>query len=171
MDPWRGPVRVLIAAERAIFVLAGAMFFIAAFALTSRAAIELWQLLVGPGDQIISAGTDFLDVMLLVLMVVELAYTVLVSLQGAALLPEPFLIVGLIAVIRRMLVITIGGSGHGVASAQPVELLTLTGIVLVLVASLVVLRRIPAERNQDLDIFASGTKEGEPKDTQIKDLD
>jgi uncharacterized membrane protein (DUF373 family) len=66
---------------------------------------------------------------------------------------EPFLLVGLIAVIRRMLVITIGGSGHGVTSAQPIELLILTAIVLVLVASLVVLRRIPAERNMDLDIF------------------
>jgi uncharacterized membrane protein (DUF373 family) len=151
MDPWRGPVRVLIAAERAIFVLAGAMFFIAAFALTFRAAIELWLLIVGPNNEIISAGTDFLDVMLLVLMVVELAYTVIISLRGSVLRAEPFLLVGLIAVIRRMLVITIGG--HGVTSAQPIELLILTAIVLVLVASLVVLRRLPAERNPELDIF------------------
>jgi len=154
MDPWRGPVRVLIAAERAIFVLAGAMFFVAAFALTFRAAIALWGLIVGPSSEIITTGTDFLDVMLLVLMVVELAYTVIISLRGSVLRAEPFLLVGLIAVIRRMLVITIGGSGHGVTSAQPIELLVLTGIVLVLVASLVVLRRIPPERNHELDIFA-----------------
>jgi uncharacterized membrane protein (DUF373 family) len=151
MDPWKGPVRVLITAERAIFVLAGAMFFVAAFALTFRAGIELWKLIVGPSSEIISAGTDFLDVMLLVLMVVELAYTVIISLRGSVLRAEPFLLVGLIAVIRRMLVITIGG--HGVTAAQPIELLILTAIVLVLVASLVVLRRIPAERNHDLDIF------------------
>jgi len=155
MDPWRGPVRVLIAAERAIFVLAGAMFFVAAFALTFRAGIELWQLIVGPSSEIISAGTDFLDVMLLVLMVVELAYTVIISLRGSVLRAEPFLLVGLIAVIRRMLVITIGGSGKGVTPGQPIELLILTAIVLVLVASLVVLRRIPAERNTELDIFSA----------------
>jgi len=152
MDPWRGPVRVLIAAERAIFVLAGALFFVAAFALTFRAAVELWRLLTGPSDQIIAAGTSFLNIMLLVLMIVELAYTVIISLRGSVLRAEPFLLVGLIAVIRRMLVITIGDSGHGVTSVQPLELGLLTAIVLVLVASLVVLRRIPQERD-GLDLF------------------
>jgi uncharacterized membrane protein (DUF373 family) len=97
--------------------------------------------------------------MLLVLMVVELAYTVIISLRGSVLRAEPFLLVGLIAVIRRMLVITIGDPGRGGNPNQPVELLILTAIVLVLVGSLVVLRRIPAERNQDLDIFGPGAKD------------
>lgn len=152
---WGGWVRVLIGAERAIFSFVGALFFIAAFALAVRAAAELWGLIAGPQTEIITAGTTFLDVMLLVLMMVELAYTVIVSLRGSVLAPEPFLIVGLIAVIRRMLVITIGnvnqsgppaaGTGTSLISAgsQPTELGILTAVVVALVLSIVLLRRHP----------------------------
>jgi uncharacterized membrane protein (DUF373 family) len=84
-------------------------------------------------------------------MMVELAYTVLVSLRGKVLSAEPFLIVGLIAVIRRILVITIGDvnssagpigpQSAGGLDAQPMTLLVLTAIVLALVGSIVLLRR------------------------------
>ncbi len=47
-----------------------------------------------------------LDHILLVLLIVELLYTVQVSFREHALLPEPFLLVGLIAAIRRVLVLT-----------------------------------------------------------------
>jgi len=151
---WGGWVRALVGAERAIFSFVGALFFVAAFALAIRATTALWALIAGPQSSIIAAGTAFLDVMLLVLMMVELAYTVIVSLRGAVLAPEPFLIVGLIAVIRRMLVITIGnvnpagtappvaGAASGVGS-QPIELGILTAVVLALVWSIVLLRRRP----------------------------
>ena len=46
--------------------------------------------------------------MLLVLMIVELAYTVILSLRGTVLRPSRSCSSGLIAVIRRILVITIG---------------------------------------------------------------
>jgi uncharacterized membrane protein (DUF373 family) len=49
---------------------------------------------------------DLLDRMLLILMIVELLYTVQVSFREHTLVPEPFLIVGLIAVTRRILVVT-----------------------------------------------------------------
>jgi len=39
-------------------------------------------------------------------MIVEILYTVQVSFSEHALVPEPFLIVGLIATIRRLLVLT-----------------------------------------------------------------
>ena len=148
---WSTPVGLLVAAERAVFSFVGVLFFVAAFALAVRATSDLWALIVGPHSTIIVAGTAFLDVMLLVLMMVELAYTVTVSLRGTVLAAEPFLIVGLIAVIRRMLVITIGdvNSGSSLANApagvgsQPVELGILTVVVLVLVGSIVLLRRRP----------------------------
>jgi len=44
-----------------------------------------------------------LDQVLLVFMIVEILYTVQVSFREHALIPEPFLIVGLIAGIRRVL--------------------------------------------------------------------
>ena len=47
-----------------------------------------------------------LDRVLLVLMFAEIMYTVQVSFREHALVPEPFLVVGLIAAIRRVLVIT-----------------------------------------------------------------
>ncbi|HTU82942.1 MAG TPA: phosphate-starvation-inducible PsiE family protein [Candidatus Acidoferrales bacterium] len=158
---WREwALQVLVEAERVIFCVVGAMFFIAAFALAAHAAGDLWALVVGPKSNIIYAGTAFLDVMLLVLMLVELAYTLIASLRGADLSAEPFLIVGLIAVIRRVLVITIGSSGlnHGQGAtpptgqageatagltSQPLELAVLTGVVLVFVVSIAVLRSRP----------------------------
>jgi hypothetical protein len=155
---WASPANLLIAAERAIFSFVGFLLFVAAFVLAIRAAAAVWTLVTGPYDAIIVAGTAFLDMMLLVLMIVELAYTVTVSLRGTVLAAEPFLIVALIAVIRRMLVITIGDVspggtlplGHANAAmigSQPVELGILTGVVLALVASIVLLRRMPARRD------------------------
>ena len=148
---WGGPVRLLVAAERGIFAFAGLLFFIAAFALAARATSDLWDLIAGPRYAVIATGTAFLDLMLLVLMMVELAYTVIVSLRGTVLAAEPFLIVGLIAVIRRVLVITIGDVNTGNTGAaatrgiagQQIELGILTLVVLVLVTSIVLLRRRP----------------------------
>ncbi len=150
---WGVSVRALLAAERAIFLFVGALFFIAAFALAVRATGDLWAMIAGPHAAIIAAGTAFLDLMLLVLMMVELAYTVIVSLRGTVLSAEPFLIVGLIAVIRRILVITIGDVNSGgspasvtstpAATTQPIELGILTAVVLALVWSIVLLRQKP----------------------------
>jgi hypothetical protein len=153
---WATSVGLLVGAERAVFSFVGVLFFIAAFALAVRATGDLWALIAGPHDTIIAAGTAFLDIMLLVLMMVELAYTVTVSLRGTVLAAEPFLIVGLIAVIRRMLVITIGDvktsalpPGAASLGTQPVELGILTGVVLVLVTSIVLLRLRPVVRGDD----------------------
>jgi len=152
---WSASVGLLVGAERAVFSFVGVLFFVAAFALAVRATSDLWSLIAGPHATMIEAGTGFLDVMLLVLMMVELAYTVTVSLRGTVLAAEPFLIVGLIAVIRRMIVITVGdmsssntsGLATGAVISQPVELGILTGVVLVLVVSIVLLRLRPRRRD------------------------
>jgi uncharacterized membrane protein (DUF373 family) len=49
---------------------------------------------------------NLLDQILLVLLVIELLYTVQVSFREHGLIAEPFLVVALIAVIRRVLVLT-----------------------------------------------------------------
>jgi uncharacterized membrane protein (DUF373 family) len=49
---------------------------------------------------------DLLDQILLILMVLEILYTVQVSFREHVLSPEPFLVVGLIAAVRRILIIT-----------------------------------------------------------------
>jgi len=89
-----------------------------------------------------------LDRVLLVLMFAEILYTVQVSFREHALVPEPFLVVGLIAAIRRVLVITaefadVKDSSGGAVQAMMMELGLLTLLSLVLVVSLVLLRRRP----------------------------
>ena len=87
-----------------------------------------------------------LDRLLLVLMVVEILYTVQVSLREHTLSPEPFLVVGLIAGVRRILVLTAEFSkmleeGSDTFRNAMLELGLLTIMVLALVAALVLLRR------------------------------
>jgi hypothetical protein len=157
------PVRLLVAAERAIFSFVGLLFFVAAFVVAIRALGDLWSVATAPSDELLASGTAFLDVMLLVLMIVELAYTIIVSVRGSELQAEPFLLVGLIACIRRILVITIGGVGpRGAAPetetfgvGQSVELGVLTAVVLVLVLAIAVLRRGVASNGAELNARAT----------------
>ncbi len=87
-----------------------------------------------------------LDRILLILLVVELLYTVQVSFREHSLIPEPFLLVGLIAGVRRVLVLT---AEFTQVSDQPdiafkrfiVELLVLTVLIVALVTCLVLLRK------------------------------
>jgi uncharacterized membrane protein (DUF373 family) len=140
----RGAVRFLLWSERLIFFAIGVLLFAAAVALLKQSVQVLFSMFAGAGSPILF-GSQFLDVILLVLMVVELAYTVLLSLRGSVLLPEPFLIVGLIAVIRRILVITVGevGPSGSSISASAIELGILTGVVVVFVGSITLLRSRP----------------------------
>ena len=87
-----------------------------------------------------------LDQTLLVFMIVEILYTVQVSFREHTLVPEPFLIVGLIAGIRRILVLTaefgelLRTGGEAFRNAM-LELGVLTVMVVALVGALTLLRR------------------------------
>jgi hypothetical protein len=93
-----------------------------------------------------------IDRMLLVLMIVEILHTVGVSFRSHSLTAEPFLVVGLIASIRRMLVITLESSqvrqairvapdGRAWLNAALLELIVLGFLILVMVVSIFLLRR------------------------------
>ena len=87
-----------------------------------------------------------LDQILLVFMIVEILYTVQVSFREHVLVPEPFLIVGLIAGIRRVLVLTaefgdLLTRGGTVFQNAMLELGLLTVMILALVAALVLVRK------------------------------
>jgi uncharacterized membrane protein (DUF373 family) len=91
-----------------------------------------------------------LDQILLVLLVVELLYTVQVSVREHGLVAEPFLVVALIAVIRRILILTaefqrLPQANDTVFRHALMELGLLTIMVVALVGSLIVLqRRLPS---------------------------
>jgi uncharacterized membrane protein (DUF373 family) len=147
-----GAIRTLVWTERVILFAIGVLLFVGALALLVHVAMD-----VGPiftSDDVIGQTTVFLDLILLTLMLVELAYTVMLSLRGAMLAAEPFLIVGLIAVIRRILVITVGhvkqSNNSGAASPQSLlELGVLSGVILAFVISIVLLRRNQSRRTED----------------------
>jgi hypothetical protein len=95
-----------------------------------------------------------LDRMLLILMIVEILYTVQVSLREHTLVPEPFLVVALIAGVRRILVLTAEFSklleqGGAAFTNAMLELGLLTAMVLALVGALVLLRRRSAAAAAD----------------------
>jgi uncharacterized membrane protein (DUF373 family) len=103
-----------------------------------------------------------IDRLLLVLMVIEILHTVRVSFRSGALVSEPFLIVGLIASIRRMLVITMESSqvnqpgswspdSKELFDSTMLELTVLGGLILVMAISIAILRRShrPAADPQD----------------------
>src|SRR5437588_5977906 len=86
------------------------------------------------------------DRVLLILLVVELLYTVQVSFREHALMPEPFLLIGLIAGIRRVLLLTaelaqVQEKSDVVFQHFIAELLVLTILIVALVISLVLLRK------------------------------
>ena len=87
-----------------------------------------------------------LDRLLLILLVVELLYTVQVSFREHGLIPEPFLLVGLIAAIRRVLVLTaefaqVRDQTEIIFQHLIIELAVLTFLIVALVVSLVLLRK------------------------------
>ena len=85
-----------------------------------------------------------LDRILLILLVVELLYTVQVSFRLHAVTPEPFLLVGLIAAIRRVLLLT-AEFGHVPGQMDPAqlvrELAVLSALIVAIAISLFVIRR------------------------------
>ena len=120
--------------------------------LAGSAAALLVNVAIAFGRSVMAGATavsivDLLDRMLLILMIVEVLYTVQVSFREHTLVPEPFLIVGLIAVTRRILVITAQlatllekGDSNAIRSAM-LELGLLTVMTVALVISLRMLRR------------------------------
>lgn len=101
------------------------------------------------------AGTkaifELIDRLLFVLMLVEILNTVQASIRTRTLVCEPFLVVGLIACIRRILVITLETSqftqpSHGDGGqmqlfwASMTELAVLGGLVVILIGSIYVTR-------------------------------
>jgi len=152
----RRATAALVWAERIVFFAIGALLFLAAIALLKTSVGVLFFMFVGGPEPPIGYASEFLDAVLLVLMIVELAYTVILSLRGSVLQAEPFLIVGLIAVIRRILVITVGEAGHGGSVSQNVlELAILTGVVIVFVGAIALLRTRPVRE----DPFAEPERE------------
>jgi hypothetical protein len=145
--------------EAGIYIVIGLLLSATGIAVLVGAAGILWR---GMGSGSLSEfGLQVLDQLLLVLVIVEILHTVRISIRAEEILIEPFLIVGLIASIRRVLVITMQAAklaGEGTTSQDAVllfrdsmiELGILGLLVIVFVLSLYVLRRA-SRRNLVVD--------------------
>lgn len=147
MRPARGPRN-----ERALAVLAGvedviyaviAVFLIASGALLLFGAARdlVTSFNVGNIHQLI---VSVLDDTLLVFMIVELLHTVRITLRDHRLAAEPFLVVGLIAGVRRILILTANSEtlkGGPDFVVYWVQLLLLIVLVVSMVVALFIWRR------------------------------
>jgi hypothetical protein len=136
--------RAFTLVEDSVYLGVGALLAAGAIALlVSSASLFVRALMEGAFSGRVVA---LLDQVLLVFMIVEILYTVQISIREHALVPEPFLIVGLIAGIRRLLVLTaefkdLIGKHDGTFRNAMLELALLTVMILALVGALVLLKR------------------------------
>jgi uncharacterized membrane protein (DUF373 family) len=135
--------------EISAYMVLGLMLALVAILGVGGAALTLWSAFWERGDA--DALVVTIDRLLFVLMVVEILHTVRVSFRSGTLVCEPFLIVGLIASIRRVLVITLESSqanqpgkwtpdSQALLNSTMLELVVLGGLILIMVISIALLR-------------------------------
>jgi phosphate starvation-inducible membrane PsiE len=147
--PWpSSAARYLNHAESAVLVLIGIVLVVLAVLLlwTSGASmIEAVQ-----DGKIGHRAIEVLNSVLLVMMTMEIVYTVAISLESHTLSAEPFLIIGTIAAIRRMLVITATSTetenNPAVFHETLIELGLLAATVIALSVAIWILRRSNAAK-------------------------
>src|SRR6202011_8493 len=162
-------------AEVAILTILAVLISLTALASIARSARLLWDtwhqfMVVADTDLVLRV----LDQLLVVLMLVEILHTVRISIRSHTLVTEPFLVVGLIASIRRILVITLEAAaltkqgkwttpeGATIFRASMIELGLLGVLIFVLVYSITLLRRSPEKSEGELSDPDEG--QGDPED-------
>src|ERR1700722_2061993 len=146
-------------AEVVIYSILAVLLFITALATIANATKMLWE---GLAQWTIASETLLvLDQLLVVLMLVEILHTVRISIRSHFLVTEPFLVVGQIASIRRILVITLeaanltkagsfSADSASIFRASMIELGLLGLLILGLVFSITLLRRFaPSPKNTE----------------------
>lgn len=136
--------------EHIVYVVIGALLAVTAALALAETTVVLWHgMLDWSGSQ---AVFEIVDRLLFVLMLIEILHTVRASIRTGTLTAEPFLIVGLIASIRRVLVITLesseamrrnewAGTIPDQFRATMIELAVLGALILVMVVSIYLLHR------------------------------
>lgn len=140
-------------AEFVIYVLIGLTLLVAALGGLG----QLWMIYVIPwiGGRISLDVLQILDSLLLISMLTEIMQMVKISLTQRRLSSEPFLIVGLISVVRRVLIITAEGSrlmsGDPKVKERAFEL-TMVELAILALLLIVLVYGIRSLRQQRLDL-------------------
>src|SRR5438477_4828093 len=156
--PWTSHAATALSrSESVVLVLIGIALVLVAVLLLYSGMHDLREAVHrGPGE-IEHKAIEILNTVLLVMMTMEIVYTVAISLESHTLNAEPFLIIGVIASIRRMLVITATSTEQEAHPEQfhnmLVELGLLAATVIALTAAIWILRYsahkyVPAEQTE-----------------------
>ena len=115
-----GVVGVALIFLAAVLIVSGLIGFVRALATRS----------------VLAAATGLLDRLLLVLIVAEIVHTVVLSLRAHRLVAQPFIVVGLVAVIRKILLVLSDEN-----SVDTTQLWLLIAMVVAFVAGLIAVSR------------------------------
>jgi uncharacterized membrane protein (DUF373 family) len=132
--------RLMAGAETAFYVTSAALLVVAGGFTLVGTVVDLVQ---GSSSRTIAdAGVFLLDRVLLLFIFAELLYTLRVVNLSGDVLVEPFLFIGLIAVVRKLLVVAAESEHQGLSSTQFVtQLGALAALTLVLSLAIFLLRR------------------------------
>ncbi|TMF26200.1 MAG: hypothetical protein E6H98_11870 [Chloroflexi bacterium] len=135
--------------EDAIHVLVAALLVIAGGFVLWSVIATIGAELTKPADPLTFA-TKILDKGLVLFIIAELLHTVRVTIQERTLVVEPFLIVGLIAGVRRLLLVTAQAAEEGAKfqwNPQGIEISVLLALVLGITVALILWRRFYGRRS------------------------
>lgn len=128
-------IQILEHAQDVVTVVVGIVLIVLAGVLLVSGIADF---LDGSSGSISLAAPILVDRVLLVLILVEIVHTVVLSLRSHRLVAQPFIVVGLVAVIRRILFVLTPGNQVKVSTS---ELALLIVMVAVFVAGLIAVSR------------------------------
>lgn len=132
--------KVLIFGERIIYALIVLFLFAGAFLLVYDEIITIFHY-TGEADGI-KIIIEIISKTLLLLMIIEILVTVRISVKEHTICAEPFFVIGLIASIRRILIISVETAYmHDFFNQYMIEIGVLVSLSLVFVISIVLLRK------------------------------
>jgi CDP-diglyceride synthetase len=150
--------KMLGTSENVVLVLIGVALVLVAALLLYSGMHDLNEAVHRGPAEIEHKSIEILNTVLLVMMTMEIVYTVAISLESHTLNAEPFLIIGIIAGIRRMLVITATSTDQEAHAEQfhntLVELGLLAGMVVALAGAIWILRHSAYTSVKARDEFA-----------------
>ncbi len=123
-------VRLLEHAQDLVSVIVGVVLIVLAAAELVSGIVDFFTSARKVGLD--TAGINLLYRLLLVLILVEIMHTVVLSLRAHHLIAQPFIIVGLVAVVRKVLVVL-----SGTGTLPTAQLALLIAMIFVFVAALI----------------------------------
>ena len=149
--PVRVGTRLLVIAEDTVYVSIAALLALSAVVVTVRSAGILLDRSTESGPDVM---VDVLDSLLLVFIFVELLYAVRTTLKERQIVAEPFLIAGILASIKEIIVLSVKAANEYIDKGPQfaramVEVGLLGGLIVLLAGAAVLLRKKENEPSEN----------------------